>query len=152
MIGSLPKQNQKVFGTTSRTSAIMGLCQARKRVATRLANPRIAKIHFHLIRHWYATMEYHKKPDLDHVGRMLGHRSLTNTQIYVNMEQMIFNSAPNDYVVKVSSTVEEACKLVEVGFEYVTDIGGQKAVQEAKMMENAKLYSNARNFRVTFII
>jgi integrase len=132
MIGSLPKQNQKVFGTTSRTSAIMGLCQARKRVATRLANPRIAKIHFHLIRHWYATMEYHKKPDLDYVGRMLGHRSYTNTQIYVNMEQMIFNSAPSDYIVKVASTVEEACKLLEVGFEFVTDIGGQKLFRKRK--------------------
>jgi len=132
MIGSLPKQNQKVFGTTSRTSAITGLCQARKRVAARLANPRIAKIHFHLIRHWYATMEYHKKPDLYHVGRMLGHRSLTNTQIYVNMEQMIFNSTPSDYIVKVASTIEEACKLLEVGFEFVTDIGGQKLFRKRK--------------------
>ncbi len=132
MIGSLPKQNQKVFGTTSRTSAIMGLCQARKRVATRLANPRIAKIHFHLIRHWYATMLYHKKPDLDYVGRMLGHRSLTNTQIYVNMEQMIFNSTPNDYIVKVASTIDESCKLLEVGFEYVTDIDGQKLFRKRK--------------------
>ena len=110
----------------------MGLCQARKRVATRLANPRIARIHFHLIRHWYATMLYHKKPDLDYVGRMLGHRSLTNTQIYVNMEQMIFNSAPNDYIVKVASTIEESCKLLEVGFEYVTDIGGQKLFRKRK--------------------
>jgi Phage integrase family len=118
--------------SASRASAIMGLCQARKRVATRISNQRIAKIHFHLIRHWYATMEYHKKPDLDHVGRMLGHRSLMNTQIYVNMEQMIFNSAPSDYFVKVASTVEEACKLLEVGFEFVTDIGVQKLFRKRK--------------------
>jgi hypothetical protein len=48
------------------------------------------------------------------------------------MEQMIFNSAPNDYLVKVASAIEEACKLLEVGFEYVTDIGGQKLFRKLK--------------------
>jgi hypothetical protein len=55
-----------------------------------------------------------------------------NTQIYVNMEQMIFNSASSDYIVKVASTIEDACKLLEVGFEFVTDISGQKLFRKRK--------------------
>ena len=132
MLGSLPRQNSKVFGTASTGSAIQGLITARKRVATKIANPRIAKIHFHLIRNWFATMEYHKKPDLEYVGRLLGHKRILNTQIYINMERMVFTAPSDEYIVKVASTLEEACKFLEVGFEYVTDMGKQKIFKKRK--------------------
>jgi hypothetical protein len=41
--------------------------------------------------------------------------------IYINIEQTLFGAQTADeYHVKVASNVEEALKLVEVGFEYVT--------------------------------
>jgi hypothetical protein len=52
-------------------------------------------------------MEYHKKPDMDHVRRLLGHKSILNTQIHVNMEKALFSTSSDDYVVKVASTIEE---------------------------------------------
>ena len=54
-----------------------------------------------------------------------------NTQLYVNLEQAIFEF--NDqYEVKLASTMEEAVKLVEVGFEYVTEMDGRKLFKKRK--------------------
>ena len=114
-----PKVNEKVFGLTTRGIAENCLRSSRKKVSKKLSKPRIAKIHFHLIRHWFGTMEYHRPPDMDYVRRLLGHKSILNTQMYVNMERAFLPESSEDYQVKVASTVEEACKLVEVGFEYL---------------------------------
>jgi integrase len=132
MLGNLPKQNEKVFGRMKKASAINNFYKQRKTLAVKLANPRIGKIHFHLIRHWYGTNEYHKKPDMDHVRRLLGHKSILSTQIYVNMEQAIFKSSVDEYVVKVASTMEEIVKLTEVGFEVVTEFEGKEVLKKRK--------------------
>ncbi len=76
-------------------------------------------------------MEYHKTQNIIHVQRLLGHKSVLNTQLYVNLEQAIFEF--NDqYEVKLASTVEEAVKFVEVGFEYVTEMDGKKLFRKRK--------------------
>jgi hypothetical protein len=36
------------------------------------------------------------------------------------MEQALFSSSSNEYHTKIALNQEEACKLIEVGFEYVT--------------------------------
>jgi hypothetical protein len=61
-----------------------------------------------------------------------GHKSVLTTQIYVNMEKMAFGECSSDYMFKVASTVEEACKLIEVGFEYVTEIESKKLFRKRK--------------------
>jgi len=38
----------------------------------------------------------------------------------------------DQFIVKIASTVEEACELVEVGFEYVTEISGTKIFRERR--------------------
>jgi hypothetical protein len=48
------------------------------------------------------------------------------------MEQALYLSSSNDYHVKVASTVEEAIKLVEVGFDFVTDMHGEKIFRKRK--------------------
>jgi integrase len=132
MIGKLPKVNERIFGTMTANSAIQGLINARKKAGAKLGNPRIAKIHFHLIRHWFGTMEYHKKPDPDYIRRLLGHKRLSSTEIYINMEKLVFGEGSKEYVVKVCSTVEELENLLQVGFEYVTDFQGQKVLRKRK--------------------
>ena len=77
-------------------------------------------------------MQYHKKPDIDYVRRLLGHKSVLNTQIYVNIEQAMFTSKSDEFLVRTASTVEDACKLIEVGFEYVTEIDGLKMFRKRK--------------------
>jgi integrase len=130
MLQTMPKQSDRIF-PNSRRAATTNLWRQRKTIATKLANPRIAKIHFHLIRHWYGTMEYHKRQDLVTVQRLLGHKSILNTQLYVNLEQAIFE-ANDQYNVKLASNIDEACKLLEVGFEYVTEMDGKKLFRKRK--------------------
>ena len=77
-------------------------------------------------------MEYHKKPDPDYIRRLLGHKSLSSTQIYINMEKLVFGEGSKDYIVKVCSTIEELQSLLQVGFEYVTDFEGQKVMRKRK--------------------
>jgi integrase len=131
MLQSLPKEKDRVFGYVKSNTPMACLAQQRKKIAKKLADPRIAKIHFHLIRHWKGTMEYHKTQSIIHVQRLLGHKSILNTQLYVNLEQAIFE-INEDYEVKIAETVEQACKLLEVGFEYVTDIEGKKLFRKRK--------------------
>ena len=52
--------------------------------------------------------------------QLLGHKSIQNTMVYINLEQAVFRTEEDEFHVKVAHNVDEACKLVEVGFEYVT--------------------------------
>ncbi|MCW4053617.1 MAG: site-specific integrase [Candidatus Bathyarchaeota archaeon] len=131
MLQALPKKSDRIFGHVNSQTPIVCLVQQRKNIAKKLVNPRIAKIHFHLIRHWFGTMEYHKTQNIVHVQRKLGHKSILNTMIYVNLEQAIFEIS-DDYLVKTASTIEDAIKLLEVGFEYVTDMDGKKIFRKRK--------------------
>jgi integrase len=65
ILQSLPKTNEKIFGLTKPKHAQSNFSRARQKIARKVGNPRLARIHFHLIRHWFGTMEYHKKPDPD---------------------------------------------------------------------------------------
>jgi integrase len=132
MLQALPKNRERIFGVTTPKNAQNNFKRARQTIAKKVKNPRLAKIHFHLIRHWKGTMEYHKTHDIDHVRRLLGHRSVLPTQIYINMEQAIFSGTANEYHVKAVSTVEEATALLGVGFEYVTEIEGKKLFRKRK--------------------
>jgi hypothetical protein len=85
-----------------------------------------------LIGHWFGTMECHKKPDMDHVRWLFGNKSILNTSLYVNMEKALFNNSNYDYIVKVVSTIEETCKVIEVGFEHVTEMEGKQLFRKRK--------------------
>jgi integrase len=132
MIEALPKDHERVFGKGSVRDKQHIFKRQRTKIALKVGNPRLAKIHFHLIRHWKGTMEYHKTHSPDHVKRLLGHRSLMSTEIYINMDRVLFSESDQDFHVKVAGNLEEACKLLEVGFEYVTDIDGKKLFRKRK--------------------
>ena len=65
-------------------------------------------------------MEYHRTKDILHVKELLGHKRIDNTLIYIQLEKAIFQRQNDEWIVKVAKSVEEACQLVKVGFEYVT--------------------------------
>jgi integrase len=112
MINKLPKTGEKLFGKIKVKTAGSSLIKLRKRMSEKLQNPRIRRIHFHTLRHWKATMEYHKTKDILHVMQMLGHRNIQTTLVYthlVSFEGDEFHSA-------VAETIEEVKKLVEAGF------------------------------------
>jgi len=100
----------------------------RKTTAHKLSNPRLLSITFITFRHWFGTMEYHKTKDILHVQRLLGHKNIQNTLIYIDLESKLFNSTSEGFTSRVAHNVGEACSLIESGFEYVTgeyDDGGK---------------------------
>ncbi|MCW4003702.1 MAG: tyrosine-type recombinase/integrase [Candidatus Bathyarchaeota archaeon] len=132
VLEALPKKSEKVFGGADVRNKIRLLKQQRTFLAKKLNNPRLEKITYHTIRHWKGTMEYHKTHDPDHVKRLLGHRNLQSTEIYINMEQACFSESDQQYHVKLAKTIDEACKLLEVGFEFVCDMDGAKLFRKRK--------------------
>jgi integrase len=130
MLNQLPKKSEKIF--SSRNVAQTIFYRRRKQLALKLSNPRLLKIGFHSFRHWKGTMEYHKTKDIVHVKELLGHRNIQNTLIYVTIDQALFQNTTEEFHVKTAKTVEEACRLLEVGFEYVTDMDGLKILRKRK--------------------
>jgi len=64
-------------------------------------------------------MEYHKSKDILYVMKILGHKSIKSTLVYIDVERAIYQPGSEEFTVRVAKTVEEASKLIEVGFEYV---------------------------------
>jgi hypothetical protein len=62
------------------------------------------------------------------VQQVLGHKSLLNTQIYTHL----VNFDTDEYNVQVAENLEEAKKLLEAGFDYVTDMNGSKLFRKRK--------------------
>lgn len=118
-LNALPKTSEKVFDCRA-DSLKAAFLTLRKKQAFKLQNPRLLKIGFHTIRHWKATMLYHQTKDPLYVRDFLGHRSLKNTEKYVNIERKIFADYNCDeFTVKVAQNPEELVRLLESGFEYV---------------------------------
>jgi hypothetical protein len=46
--------------------------------------------------------------------------------IYIDMEKALFREGNEDFIVKATANLDEACKLLEVGFEYVCEMDGKK--------------------------
>ena len=73
-------------------------------------------------------MTYHKTKDIIYTQRKLGHRNLKNTMRYVQL--MDFED--EEFTSAVAGTLQEACQLVEAGFEYVTEMDGVKIFRRRK--------------------
>jgi len=54
--------------------------------------------------------------------RLLGHKDIKNTLKYTQL----VNFRNDEYHCKVAATVKEASELIEAGFEYVTEIDGNR--------------------------
>ena len=130
MLNNVRRKTDKVWATLY--SLKSNFYKTRKSLAFKLQNPRLKQIGLHTFRHWKATMEYHKTRDILHVQQLLGHRDLRNTLIYINLEKALFQNTDDEFHVKVAKSLEEACKLLEVGFEYVTDMDEAKLFRKRK--------------------
>ena len=127
MVDKLPRRSEYVFMTAPKIPC-NNFASQRKKIAHKLQNLRLLKITFRTFRHRKGTMEYHKTRDILHVMRVLGHRSLKNTMVYIDLERALFKQTNDNFTVQVANNVKEVCELVEAGFEYVTgeyDDGGK---------------------------
>jgi integrase len=119
MLRMLPKTSTRVFGDGPINSMKTTFTKARRRLAAKLQNPRLLNISFHTFRHWKATMLYHKTKDPHYVKDFLGHKCLSNTEIYINIERTLFEDQSDEFTVKVAENQDDIKALLEAGFEYV---------------------------------
>jgi integrase len=106
---------QKIFGNSQLSQFRQNFMTQRKRASSKLQNPRLQKISFHILRHFYGTMLYHRTKDILYVKEKLGHRNINSTLIYTQL--VCFDK--DDYTSKTAKTTKEASQLVEAGFKYV---------------------------------
>jgi len=100
----------------------------RKRTADKLKRPELRRISMYSFRHYFATMLYYRTKDILLVKRQLGHKRLENTLIYTH----IVNLQDDEYHARTAMTKEEALRLIESGFEYVTEMDNIKLFRKRK--------------------
>ncbi len=64
-------------------------------------------------------MLYHQTKDPCYVKDFLGHKPLASTEIYINIKRTMFESACDEFTVRVTEKPEENKTLLETGFEHV---------------------------------
>jgi integrase len=130
----LPRQGKYVFHSDEANPELSyqyffrNFYKSRRRIAEKLQNPRIRRISFKTLRHFKATMEYHRTKDILHVMQLLGHKNIRNTLMYTHLVE--FES--DEFTCKTASNVKEASELVEGGFEYVTEFEDVKLFRKRK--------------------
>jgi integrase len=92
----------------------------KKKTATKLQDPSLSTIRLYDLRHFYATMLYYRTKDILLVKQQLGHRKIETTMIYTQL----VNFNEEEYYSATARNVQEAQKLIENGFEYVTTFDG----------------------------
>jgi len=110
------------------TAARKHLERTRRQLAKLSCNPRLVGIHLHTLRHFRATILYHQTKDLLYVKEFLGHRSLNNTLRYTHLVDW----QSDEFICKAARNVEEASKLIESGFEFVTEVENMKLFRKRK--------------------
>ena len=120
----LPKKAERIFPMTM-SSLRANFWLQRKQKARDFNNPRLLKLTFTSIRHWKATVEYHKTRDILHVKRLLGHKKLTSTMIYIDIERALFGAHQDDeFITRAARSVKGARALIEAGFAKADEIDG----------------------------
>ena len=88
----------------------------RKRVAEVTRNDRLLRVNWKSLRHFKGTSEYIRTKDLVHVMKVLGHKCIKNTMIYIDLAGL---DDDENYVCKVATNKEERINLIEGGFTFV---------------------------------
>jgi integrase len=127
MLSTLPHDKNQVFQSSKETIRRTFL-RARNRIAKNLGNPRIKQIHFHTLRHWKATIELMKTNNVYAVMKLLGHKSLSNTQRYIGLIPD-FN---DEWIGAIAHNPQEALDLINKGYIYVQSIGESHLYKKRK--------------------
>ncbi len=111
------KLNDTIFKGTSEHYGSEYI-QVRNRTAQKLNDPTLKTIRLYDLRHYFATMLYHKTKDILLVKQKLGHRRIENTLIYIDLEA-ILSKRSDEWTCRATDNLDEQKQLIEAGFEYV---------------------------------
>jgi integrase len=100
----------------------------RDQVAEKTQDPTIKQIRLYDLRHFFATMTYHRTRDILYTKQQMGHKRIETTLVYTQL----ISFREDDYYSATAKTVEEAKALIEQGFEYVTEMEGTKLFRKRK--------------------
>lgn len=97
--------------------------RTRNRLASKLNDPTLKTVRLYDLRHFFATMLYHKTHEILIVKKQLGHKYIEHTLIYIDLEATLFNTA-QEWISKCAKTPEECMKLIDTGFTLADTIDG----------------------------
>jgi integrase len=121
--------NDRLFGCWSSNIYGRKFRKTRNRVAYKTGDESFKSIRLYDLRHFFATMTYHRTKDILFVKQQMGHKKIETTLIYTQLLQF---EKDDNYTCKVAQNVEQATELIENGFEYVTEIDGLKLFRKRK--------------------
>jgi integrase len=100
----------------------------RNRLANKLHDQTIRSIRLYDLRHYYATTLYAKTRDILLVKQQMGHKKIETTLIYTQL----LNLNEDEWTCKTANNIKDATALIEAGFEYITEIDGNKLFRKRK--------------------
>ena len=136
MINQLPRNSTRIFDYKDKRTPRKSFERLRKRVAENTGNPRILQIHLHTLRHWKATVEFHKTNNVILVMKLLGHKCLNNTQRYIQL----LPELSDDFDCEVAHNIQEVVKLVEAGIHFCADNRRRAHLQETQISHNSLFF------------
>jgi hypothetical protein len=77
-------------------------------------------------------MLYHQTKDILYVKEILGHKKIEDTLLYVQLAETIFKETTDEFTVRVAKSLDDACSLLEAGFEYVTEMDDVRLFRKRK--------------------
>jgi integrase len=138
MLNLMSKESARIFPRTSTHVITCQFSTTRKRLAKKLGNPRLLRVHPHTFRHWAITMEYAKTKDLMHCKEKFGHKSVLSTIRYVQLIKQQWES-DDQYYSTIVRTAKEAEFLSSQGWEHaVTMPDGTVMRKKKKWFELSK--------------
>ena len=112
--------NAKMYGKNYRTY--------RNKLATRLKDPTLKTIRLYDLRHYFCTKKLYELQNPYTVMHLMGHKRLETTQIYMHL----LNLGEDEWECQGAETKQQAMKLIEAGFQYVTTIEGIQLFKKRK--------------------
>ena len=121
--------NDNIFGTWNSNTYGKNFRYTRNRTAEKTADLAIKTIRLYDLRHYFATMTYHKTQDILFTKQQMGHKKIETTLIYTQLLQF---EKDDDYTCKVAQNLEQATQLIQAGFEYLGNIHGHELFRKRK--------------------
>jgi len=118
---STRQPNEKLFRDWNSDKYGKWFRVARNKTAEKLQDPTLKIIRLYDLRHFFATMLYHKTKDILYVKQQMGHKKIETTLIYTQLLQF---DQDDSYTCKVARTQQEMTELIESGFTFVHEKDG----------------------------
>jgi integrase len=117
MLHALPKTNEYIFAHSNLNSHRWRYDRQKTALAKKLQNPRLKQIHFHTLRHYYATRLFNETKSLPLVKEKLGHRNINSTMVYTHIVE--FDEESQNYHHATAKDEKQAGELIDNGWTYI---------------------------------